>query len=99
MHKALILLVRFQPCPPKKRRRNREILLLFYLGKKNAKTRPGLSSSKPRYLKPALSVKIYHQNLHLRKKKMKKSCENKLTQSVTTLSLIVHFLRSHCCSF
>jgi len=42
------------------------------------KTRPGLSSSKPGYLKPALSVKVYYQNLHLRKtKKLKKPCENK----------------------
>ena len=60
VHKAFILLVYVQfrlPSVPREggQMGEREKLLLFCLGKENAKTRPGLSSSKPGYpLKPAI---------------------------------------------
>ena len=59
VHKAFNLLVYVPfrlPSVPREEGRmgEREILLLFYLGKENVKTRPGLSSSKPGYLKPAI---------------------------------------------
>ena len=45
------------------------------LSEGKCKTRPALSSSKPGYLKPVLTVKMFYQNLHLRKKKKKKRKE------------------------
>ena len=82
VHKAFILLVYVQfrlPSVPREggQMGEREKLPLFYLGKENAKTRPGPDTHlNLRYPKPALSVKIRYQNLHLRrrKKRMKKPC-------------------------
>ena len=60
VHKAFILLIHVQfrlTSVPREggRMGEREILLLFYLGKENVKTRQGLSSSKPGYpLKSAI---------------------------------------------
>ena len=80
MHKAFILLVHFQPRPPRVLREGGRDFTFVLLSEGKCKTRPALSSLKPGYLKPALSVKICYQNLHLRKKKKKKKekpCENK----------------------
>ena len=84
MHKAFILLVHFQPRPPRVPREGGRMgqTARFYfkfvlLSEGKCKTRPALSSSKPGYLKPALTLKMFYQNLHLRKKKKKRKEKEK----------------------
>ena len=82
MHKAFILLVHFQPRPPRVLREGGRDFTFVLLSEGKCKTRPALSSSKPGYLKPALSVKICYQNRHLRKKKKKEKKEQALRKQM-----------------